>query len=425
MSLPVLLKNPKILLLGAGNVALQKAKVLSENEIDFCTISEEFLGTFLQYSKRNKNKSFEVNDLDGFDYVVDATGNSKVTQLLLKEKQKRFFMLNVVDVPHLCDFYFMALLNIGKAQIGVSSNGASPLLAKKIRDKIKNILPKDALEELLEEASSERKDGIINKEKLELKANKIFAKAYIIGCGIGDVELLTVKAYKTIQSLEVALVDNLISDEIKAIIPENCQIIDVGKAKGFHKKSQDEINQIFLEHLQMGKSVGRLKSGDPYLYGRGAEEALYLLQNDFSNIEVIPGVTSALSGCTVAGIPVTHRDISKSFSVVTAHLKNNSLNLDWIELLKIPQHTTVVLMGLSRAEQIKEAALLNGCDENMPCAIVSNASRGNQEVIVTTLEKLDESAKMTKQPSIIVFGDVVEFANILPKYKSIQEDTND
>ena len=425
MSLPILLKNPKILLIGAGNVALQKAKVLCENEIQFCTIASEFIASFTQYSKHNKNKNFVIEDIEGFDYVIDATGNSEVTKLLLKEKQNRFFLLNVVDVSHLCDFYFMALLQFGKAKIAVSSNGASPLIATMIRDKIKNTLPKAPIEKLLKKALLERQNGIINKEALKNEANKIFAKAYIIGCGIGDVELLTLKAYKTIQSLEVALVDNLISEEIKAIIPKNCEIIDVGKAKGFHKKSQDEINQIFLEHLQKGKSVGRLKSGDPYLYGRGAEEALYLIQNDFSNIEVIPGVTSALSGCTVAGIPVTHRDISKSFSVVTAHLKNNSLNLDWIDLLKIPNHTTVVLMGLSRASQIKDAALQNGCDINLPCAIVSNASRENQEVLVTTLENLDITSKLTKQPSIIVFGDVVQFANILPKYKSTQEVNND
>jgi uroporphyrin-III C-methyltransferase/precorrin-2 dehydrogenase/sirohydrochlorin ferrochelatase len=413
MSLPVLLKNPKILLIGAGNVALQKAKVLSENEIQFCTISSEFLGTFLRYSKYNKNKKFEPNDLAEFDYVIDATGNKEVLATLLEEKTKRFFLLNVVDAPHYCDFYFMALLSIGKVQIGVSSNGASPLIATLIRDKIKNILPQEPLKNLLENANIQRNNGLIEKEKLKNEANKILSKAFIIGCGIGDVELLTIKAYKAIQSLEVALVDNLISDEIKEIIPKTCEIIDVGKSKGFHKKSQDEINAIFLEQLLKGKNVGRLKSGDPYLYGRGAEEALYLIENNYTNIEVIAGVTSALSGCTVAGIPVTHRDISKSFSVVTAHLKNNSLNLDWIYFLKIPQHTTVVLMGLSRAGAIQSEALRVGVSKDLPCAIVSNASRKNQEVIITTLEFLDEKAKLTKQPSILVFGDVVNLGKIL------------
>lgn len=414
MSLPVLLKNPKILLIGAGNVALQKAKVLNENGIDFKTISQEFVVDFFTFSKQNETKSFTKDDIDGFDFIIDATGNKDVTDILLKERKKRFFLLNVVDVPKYCDFYFMALCYFGQLKISVSSGGSSPLMATIIRDKIKNIIPSQ-INNLLEEFHLERKNGIIDREKIKIKTNNTLSKAFIIGCGLGDVELLTIKAYKAIQILEVALVDNLISDEIKEIIPKTCEVIDVGKSKGFHKKSQDEINAIFLEHLKQGKNVGRLKSGDPYLYGRGAEEALYLIENNYSNIEVIAGVTSALSGCTVSGIPITHRDVSKSFSVVTAHLKNNSLNLDWIDFLKIPQHTTVVLMGLSRASAIKSEALRIGVSQDLPCAIVSNASRKNQEVMITTLEFLDEKAKMTHKPSILVFGDVVNIAKILAK----------
>lgn len=416
MSLPVLLKKPKILLIGGGNVALQKAKVLADNNIEFYTISKEFCYGFMQYSKHNKSKSFSFEDVKGFDYVIDATGNSEVTDSLLEARKKRFFMLNIVDNPKYCDFYFMALLNYGKLKIGVSSSGSSPYGASLIRDKIRNLMPKE-INESFENFDVQRRQGIINKESIDKELHSKLVKAYIIGCGIGDVELLTIKAYNSIKLLDVALVDNLISDDIKSIIPSTCAIIDVGKSKGFHKKSQDEINSIFYEHLQQGKIVGRLKSGDPYLYGRGAEEAIYLIENNFYNIEVIPGVTSALSGCTTAGIPVTHRDISKSFSVVTAHLKNNSLNLDWIELLKIKHHTTVVLMGLSRANEIQTEALKIGCPVNLPCAIISNASRENQEVIITPLEYLPQKAKDVKHPSIIVFGDVVNLGNILPKYK--------
>lgn len=416
MSLPVLLKKPKILLIGGGNVALQKAKVLADNNIEFYTISKEFCYGFMQYSKYNKSKSFSFEDVEGFEYVIDATGNTEVTDSLLEVRKKRFFMLNIVDNPKYCDFYFMALLNHGKLKIGVSSSGSSPYGASLIRDKIRNFMPKE-INKSFEKFDIQRGQGIINKESIDKELHGKLAKAYIIGCGIGDVELLTIKAYNSIKLLDVALVDNLISDEIKAILTSTCEIIDVGKSKGFHKKSQDEINAIFYEHLHQGKIVGRLKSGDPYLYGRGAEEAIYLIENSFYNIEVIPGVTSALSGCTTAGIPVTHRDVSKSFSVVTAHLKNNSLNLDWIELLKIKHHTTVVLMGLSRSNEIQTEALKIGCPLNLPCAIVSNASRENQEVIITTLECLTQKAKEVKHPSIIVFGDVVNLGNILPKYK--------
>lgn len=415
MGLPVLLKQPKILLIGAGNVALQKASVLFENKIDFFVISSEFLDDMFKYANHFTVKDFEISDIDGYDYIVDATGNEEVASQLLKEKKKRFFLLNIVDVPEHCDFYFQALVNIGKLQISVSSNGASPIVAKKVREKIKNIIPNE-IEEILDEASINRVKGIINKEEIVEKTNLALCKAYVIGCGTGDVELLTIRAYKAIQNLDVALVDALISDEIKAIIPKTCEIVDVGKRKDFHKKNQDEINEIFHSYLKQGKSVGRLKSGDPYLYGRGAEEVVYLKDRGINCIEVIPGVTSALSGCTASGIPVTHRDMAKSFSVVTAHLKGNSINIDWVDLLKKKQHTTVVLMGVSRVEEIKKAAIEIGCDMNLPFAIISNATRKNQKVYNGKLEELDTIAPKDRQPSIIVFGEVANFSEVLPHF---------
>lgn len=415
MGLPVLLKQPKILLIGAGNVALQKASVLFANKIDFFVISLEFLDEMFKYTNNFSVKNFEISDIEGYDYVIDGTGNQEVASKLLEEKKKRFFLLNIVDVPEHCDFYFQALVNIGKLQISVSSNGASPLVAQKVRDKIKNIIPNE-LEEILDEAASNRAMGIINKEEIKEKANNILCKAYVIGCGTGDVELLTIRAYKAIQNLEVALIDALISDEIKAIIPKNCEIVDVGKRKDFHKKNQDEINEIFHSYLKQGKNVGRLKSGDPYLYGRGAEEVVYLKDRGINSIEVIPGVTSALSGCTASGIPVTHRDMAKSFSVVTAHLKGNSINLDWVDLLKKEQHTTVVLMGVSRVGEIKKAAIEIGCDMNLPFAIISNATRKNQKVYNGILEDIDKIAPKDRQPSIIVFGEVANFSEVLPHF---------
>lgn len=417
MGLPVLLKQSRLLLIGAGNVALQKASVLHSNNIEFTVISDQFCDDIFQYIKEYKQKNFEISDIVKYDYIIDATGNMDVTKELLEEKKKRFFMLNVVDVPELCDFYFQALVNIGKLQISVSSNGASPIVAQQVRDKIKREIPKE-LESILDDAANDRALGIIKKDEIKEKTTKALSKAYVIGCGTGDVELLTIRAYKAIKSLDVALVDALISDEIKELIPKSCEIVDVGKRKGFHKKAQEEINEIFYKYLKQGKVVGRLKSGDPYLYGRGGEEVLYLQENGINHIEVIPGVTSALSGCTASGIPVTHRDVAKSFSVVTAHLKNNSINLDWIDLLKRKQHTTVVLMGVSRASLILDAAKEIDCDMDMPCAIISNASRPNQKVYTGTVGTLDEFAPKDRQPSIIVFGEVVKFSEVLPHFVS-------
>ena len=119
-----------------------------------------------------------------------------------------------------------------------------------------------------------------------------------------------------------------------------------------------------------------------------------------------------------AGIPVTHRGVAKSFSVVTAHLKDNSINLDWIDLLKRKEHTTVVLMGVSRATLIQDAAKDIDCDMDLPCAIISNASRPNQKIYIGTVGTIDEIAPKDRQPSIIIFGEVVKFSEQLPHFIS-------
>jgi uroporphyrin-III C-methyltransferase len=242
-------------------------------------------------------------------------------------------------------------------------------------------------------------------------------KVYLIGCGTGDPELLTIKAYKAIQKLDIALVDHLITDEIIELIPEKTKILYVGKQKGKLSVKQEDINKLMLEFANKGLTVGRLKSGDPYIFGRGAEEASFLLSQGIE-VEVVPGISSATGGLLTAGLTPTARGYATNFSVVSAHLAGNRFNKDWITLLKIPNHTTVVLMGLSRAKQIKEEALKFGISEDMPVAIISNASRKNQKVITTTLKNLDKKAKEAEKPAVLVFGNVVNLYGLLPAYEN-------
>ncbi len=249
-------------------------------------------------------------------------------------------------------------------------------------------------------------------------------KVYLIGCGTGDPELLTIKAYKAIKSLDVALIDHLISDEIVKLIPEKTKIIYVGKQKGKLSIKQEDINKLMLEFAGKGLVVGRLKSGDPYIFGRGAEEASFLMSQGIE-VEVIPGISSATGGLLVAGLTPTARGYATNFSVVSAHLAGNRFNKDWIPLLKMENHTTVVLMGLSRAKQIKEEALKIGVSEDLPVAIISNASRKNQKVITTNLKDLDEKAKLAEKPAILVFGNVVNLYGLLPINKPKKEEVKD
>ncbi len=413
-TLPIVLKDMKILLIGGGKVALQKAEVMQRNSIDFEIVSLEFITAFTNITVKQINKTFELEDMKSFSVVVDATGSKEIMNTLLKHKQTNNFLYNCVDVPSVCNFFFSALVEYGSLKIAVSSSGASPTLAKSVRDKIKRVLPHE-LESLNNALSQKRNNGLIDIKQTRAEADKMLGRVTLVGCGTGDVDLLTIKAYKAILNADVVFVDHLVSPEIIEIIPKETEQISVGKRKGHHSVKQDKINELLIEYASKGLEVARLKAGDPYIFGRGAEEVQALVESKI-RVDVIPGLSSALVGPLSAGIAPTARGYATNLSIVSAHLAGNLLNTDWIEMLKMKGHTTIVLMGLSRASQIVEAALKIGVDENMPTAIISNASRKNQTRVITTLKELADAAKDAPRPGIIVFGDVVNLSAVLPQY---------
>ncbi len=248
---------------------------------------------------------------------------------------------------------------------------------------------------------------------------------YLIGCGPGDADLLTLKALKTIQKLDVALIDHLLTQEIIDLIPLQTKVVFVGKEKGHHSSTQEEINTLIAKYALSGLNVGRLKCGDPYIFGRGTEEAIYAAECGI-HTEVIPGISSALCGPLSAGIAPTARGYATGMSVVSAHLAGDRVNLEWIPLLNMKHHTTIVLMGLSRAEQITAEALDKGINPALNVAIVSNATTEHQSTIITTLLDLPKAAKNAPKPAIIIFGDVVALESKLPKYiHEIKETAHD
>lgn len=403
-SFPILLKNPKILLIGGGKVALQKAQVLHENNIQFRVIAQHALPELSALCSDIQLKAFELSDTQE-NIVIDATGNMEVTNALLAYKEEHQLLLNVVDAPQYCDFYFMALTKNRPLQIAVSSNGASPTAAKYFRDECEALIPNN-IEAYLAQKQQERDAKVIDIAQTNQELQRLNAKVYLVGCGLGDPDLLTLKAYKIMQSVEVVLYDNLISDAIMALVPPTTQKVYVGKKEGHHSKSQEEIHEVIMHYVKQGKSVARLKSGDPYVFGRGAEEKLFLDALGIST-QVVPGISSSISAPMFGDIPITARNYASSFSIVSPHSKGHSLNLSWIDLLPRENHTVVVLMGLSRIVEIVNEAKKQGVDRDKPCAIISNASRPNQKVTRCTLESLEEASKEMIRPSILVFGEVV------------------
>ena len=410
-TLPILLKNQDILLLGGGVVALQKARVLVKNNIIFTLIAAEICPEIKQLGITIHQQKLTENNLKDATIIVDATGSTEVTDLVLKEKKHRFLLYNCVDQPALCDFYFSSLLNYGNLKIAVSTDGCSPAIGQIVRDKIATIIP-EKIETLLEETGRNRDRGIINTVETKEQCQKLLSTVYLIGCGPGDIDLLTLKAYRTIQQIDVVLYDQLVTQEILDLVPQHAQRISVGKQKGEHSFRQEQINEMIYEQAKSGSKIARLKSGDPYIFGRGAEEAEYLIKRGV-RVEVINGLSSAIAGPSCAGIPPTARGYATNMSVVSAHLAGNKINTDWLPLLQIPNHTTIVLMGLSFATQISAKALESGADKATPVAIISNASRPDQQTIITDLEHLPTAASGAQRPAILVIGNVVNLHQIL------------
>jgi len=399
-TLPITLNSIKVLLIGGGKVAKQKAETLLKNSIDFQVISQNYILDFPNCE--NIKRDVLPEDIQKYNIVIDATGSDEVGKILHSEKSKRYFLLNRVDKPEECDFFFNSLIIRDDLKISVSTSGKSPTMGQVIRNRIEKDIPKD-IGKLLNRFGKDRIDGDIDIRNIEIETKKALKKVYLIGAGTGNPELLTIKAYKIMQSVDTIFYDHLISKEILELIPKGTKIVTVGKQKGSHSKKQSEINDLMLEEVENGKSVGRLKAGDPYIFGRGAEEFLYLIEKGVS-VEVIAGVSSAISN----GLPPTVRGYSSSFTVVSAHLRGNSLNLDWIPLLKMENHTVTVLMGISRSKEIVEEALKIGISKELPTLIVSNISRDNETRVVTTLENLILDSKKVKRPAIIIFGKVVK-----------------
>lgn len=235
-------------------------------------------------------------------------------------------------------------------------------------------------------------------------------KVYLVGSGPGDPELLTLKAYRLISEAEVIVHDQLPGPEILSMLPSDAEIIDAGKYAGDHTLAQDKINALLVEKAREGKKVVRLKGGDPYLFGRGGEEAEELRAAGIE-VEVVPGVTSAIAVPAYAGIPVTHRDHASMVTFITGHedpTKPES-SLQW-ELLARFEGTLVILMGVGMLERNAQALIDNGKDPHTPVAIIERGTRPDQRVTTGPLGDIARIARErgVKAPAIIVIGSVAE-----------------
>ena len=230
----------------------------------------------------------------------------------------------------------------------------------------------------------------------------------LVGAGPGDAELITLKGARLLQTAEVVIYDNLVSAGILELISPTAERIFVGKMAGNHTMPQDDICQLLVGKALEGKSVVRLKGGDPFVFGRGGEEMDVLIEAGVP-VDIVPGVTAALGAAASFGFPLTHRDHAQSCVFVTGHLKDHTVELDWPALAR-PGQTVVIYMGVTGLETISRELQAAGLPGDTPAALLYRATWPNQQAYPGTLATLPEVARThkVKPPTLIVIGSVVQ-----------------
>lgn len=234
-------------------------------------------------------------------------------------------------------------------------------------------------------------------------------KLYLIGAGPGDPELLTLKAVRALRESDVILYDRLVAPEALQHARPDALTIYVGKHHGEQERTQAEISELIVTYASQGRTVARLKGGDPVVFGRGAEEWMLALEHGLE-VEVVPGVTSAIAVPELAGIPVTFRRLSQSFVVIAGHEREGHLQ-DWRRFVSVD--TLVILMGVKHRTMIASALIQAGRRAAEPAAFVERGATAEQKTIITTLAQIAAGTVEVTNPAVWVIGEVVRLRNSL------------
>ena len=238
-------------------------------------------------------------------------------------------------------------------------------------------------------------------------------KVFLVGAGPGDPKLITLKAIEAIKSADVVMYDRLVSKKIVSMIPKETEKMYVGRDVGDDYKHQDTTNEMMIKYAKKNKNVVRLKGGDPFIFGRGGEEAEFLRKH-LIKYEIIPGITSGIGSAVYSGIPLTHRDYASSVVFVTGHedAKKTEGVVEWKKLAKAVD-TIVIMMGLSRLEMISKKLISGGLSKNTPVAVIQNGTTDEHRLIKGTLSNISKKVQEAKikPPTIIVVGKVVNLSD--------------
>jgi uroporphyrin-III C-methyltransferase/precorrin-2 dehydrogenase/sirohydrochlorin ferrochelatase len=441
------LKGQNVLIVGGGDVALRKVSLLERSGAVITLVAPKVVPELMERAAAGSltvaTREFIPDDLDGARLVIVATSRRAVNRWIANLSEARAIPVNVVDDREASRFIVPAIIDRDPVLVAVSTGGASPVLARRLRERLEAFVPKrlgdfalwlrglrKASMERLRDTDERRRffeaivDGPAGRRFIDgdsqgalriaqrllartSTAPRATGEVTLVGAGPGDPELLTLKALRALQDADVILYDRLVADAILDFARRDSMRICVGKTAGGVSTSQREINDLLIRYATDGKRVVRLKGGDPFIFGRGGEE-LEALARAQINFSVVPGITAA-SGCAAyAGIPLTHREYAHSVTFVTGHADKSGHEPDWRALVQ-PGATAVFYMGLARLDHIIRELLEHGAAPTRPAAIVARGTLPDQEVIVATLGTLFDAASVAalESPALLVVGEVV------------------
>jgi uroporphyrin-III C-methyltransferase/precorrin-2 dehydrogenase/sirohydrochlorin ferrochelatase len=437
----------KVLVVGAGEVALRKVNLLVRCGASVHVVAPHIHPELLQHASSGSIKlairEFVPEDLAGARLVIVATSHRALNRWIANLSESRAIPVNVVDDREASRFIVPAIVDRGPVLIAVGTSGTSPVLARRLRERLEALVPKRigaaalwlrslraAAKKQLRDLDARRRyfESVIDGPAMhrfidgdEQGARRIAQQLLsrssttpaaagdvtLVGAGPGDAELLTLKALRALQDADVILHDRLVSNAVLDMARRDAERICVGKAAGSHGSTQQEINELLLRYASAGKRVVRLKGGDPFIFGRGGEE-LEALAKARINFSVIPGITAAAGCAAYAGIPLTHRDYAHSVTFVTGHADKTGKEPDW-RALAAQGSTAVFYMGLARLEYIVAKLVAHGASQELPAALIVHGTLPQQRVIVATLATLADTAARAKleSPVLLVVGEVV------------------
>ena len=448
------------LVIGGGAVAERKVEALLGVGAQISVISPELtrlLRLRLDEGKINHTeREYHAGDLDGYEIAFVATDDAKINGAVAEEGRRLGVWINAADDPSHCDFILPSVLKRGDLTVAVGTGGASPAVSRVVREEIEDNLGQEfaVLTRLAAEVRQELRSGSRSpgaeawhkalkgtirrmiregdvdrarehlREQLkqscesepEVKVEGVSplaaGKVYIVGSGPGNRELLTVRALELLRKADVVVYDRLVNLVLIEEVPASAARIFVGKQSGHHSLPQDEINQVLIAQGRLGRRVVRLKGGDPFVFGRGGEEARALAEAGIP-FEVVPGVSSVVAVPAYAGIPLTYRNVSSSFAVITGHEAIKSVpSVNWAGLATAVD-TLVVVMGLSNLPHIVAQLLTHGRSPGTPIALIRSGTTDDQETVTGTLADICEKASGLRPPVLAVIGEVVHLRDEL------------